>query len=236
MVYYFAAALQLGAPHREIAFSVPTGNFGNVFAGYAAARMGLPISRLVVATNENDILHRAISDGEYARGEVVATSSPSMDIQVSSNFERLLFEASGRDPALTRDQMEVFAQTGRLRLDAVQHTALSPLFTSCRVTEQEDAAAMCWAWERAGCLVDPHTAIALHAARTQECPRGVPVVTLATAHPAKFRSAVERATGTRPSLPPRLGDLFRREERYVTLANNYEAVAGYVAAHARPAF
>jgi threonine synthase len=235
-VYYFAAALQLGAPHRKLAFSVPTGNFGNVFAGYAAARMGLPISKLIVATNENDVLHRAIADGDYVRGEVVTTSSPSMDIQVSSNFERLLFEASDRNPVLNRGQMDVFTQTGSLRLTEVQRDQLAPLFTSCSVTEADAAAAMCWAWEQAGCLVDPHTAIALHAARAQDCPRGVPLVTLATAHPAKFRSAVERATGTRPGLPPRLGDLFRREERFVTLPNDYEAVASYVAAHGRPAF
>jgi threonine synthase len=159
-----------------------------------------------------------------------------MDIQVSSNFERLLFELADRNPASIRTAMEEFAATGRLRLDAQQHSRLTPLFTSRRAAEPEATAAMCWAWEEAGCLVDPHTAVALEAARAQDLARGVPIVTLATAHPAKFRSAVERATGTRPSLPPRLGDLFAREERFTTLPNDYEAVAGYVAAHARPAY
>ena len=234
VVYYFYAALQLGAPDRTVAFSVPTGNFGDVFAGYVAAQMGLPVERLIVATNINDILHRALSDGDYSVGSVTPTAAPSMDIQVSSNFERLLFDLEGRDGRKTAQRMAEFESTKRMALSPDMREAAS-LFSSCRAEPGDMAAAMLWAHEVANETIDPHTAIGLHAARFAGIAPDVPVVTLATAHPAKFRDAVERATGVRPSLPGRVGDLFDREERYDVLPGDYDAVRDYIYDRARPA-
>ncbi|WP_347303179.1 threonine synthase [Croceibacterium sp. TMG7-5b_MA50] len=234
VVYYFYAALQLGAPDRAVAFSVPTGNFGDVFAGHVAERMGLPVARLIVATNVNDILHRALSAGDYSAGLVTATAAPSMDIQVSSNFERLLFDCGGRDGALLAEQMRSFESSRAMRLTNAQIEGAAKGFASCRADEIEMAQAMAWAKDQCGELIDPHTAIGLHAALAADLPAQVPVVTLATAHPAKFRDAVERATGQRPSLPNRLGDLFQREERYTELPGTYEAVSAYILQHAHP--
>jgi threonine synthase len=234
VVYYFAAALQLGAPHRQVAFAVPTGNFGDVFAGYVAAKMGLPVARLIVATNVNDILHRAISTGDYSQGTVTPTAAPSMDIQVSSNFERLLFDVGGRDGTALAAQMAGFEASKAMQLTNAQREGAAALFTSCRADPDDMSHAIRWAWENCGELIDPHTAIGLHAARHAGLPREVPVVTLATAHPAKFRDAVERATGQRPTLPARVGDLFDREERCADLPGDYTAIAQYVAQHATP--
>jgi len=235
VVYYFAAALQLGGPGRKVAFSVPTGNFGDVFAGHVAARMGLPIERLIVATNINDILHRALSAGDYSAGTVTPTAAPSMDIQVSSNFERLLFDVGGRDGAALAEQMRGFEASKAMRLTNAQHEGAAALFASSRVDADQMSQAMRWACEAGdGEIVDPHTAIGLHAARSAGLPAEIPVVTLATAHPAKFPDAVERATGLRPSLPTRVGDLFERDERYVELPGDYDAIAAYVAEHAAP--
>ncbi len=235
VVYYFAAALQLGGPARKIAFSVPTGNFGDVFAGYVAHKMGLPIERLIVATNVNDILHRALSDGDYSTSEVTPTAAPSMDIQVSSNFERLLFDAGGRDGPAIAEQMRGFEAAKAMRLSNAQREAIAGLFTSARAEPSDMTAAMRWAREAACQTIDPHTAIGLHAARTAVLDASVPIVTLATAHPAKFPDAVERATGQRPQLPSRIGDLFAREERYDELPGDYDAVRDYVADRATPA-
>jgi threonine synthase len=234
VVYYFAAALQLGAPYRPVAFSVPTGNFGDVFAGYVAARMGLPIAKLIVATNVNDILHRALSSGDYSQGIVTPTEAPSMDIQVSSNFERLLFDLAGRDGAAIAKQMAGFEDSKAMQLTNAQREGAAALFTSARADAGELAEAIRWAWENAGELIDPHTAIALHAARAADLPRDVPVVTLATAHPAKFPDAVQRATGEKVALPERVGDLFDRVERCDDVPGDYAAVAEYVAARATP--
>src|SRR3990170_5664843 len=183
VVYYFAAALQLGAPYRRIAFSVPTGNFGDVFAGYVAAKMGLPIERLIVATNVNDILHRALSAGDYSAGTVTPTAAPSMDIQVSSNFERLLFDCGGRDGAALAEQMRGFEASKAMRLTNAQREGAAALFSSARADATDMARAMAWAAHDCGEVIDPHTAIGLHAARAADLPREVPVVTLATAHP-----------------------------------------------------
>ncbi|MBS0480621.1 MAG: threonine synthase [Proteobacteria bacterium] len=232
VVYYFAAALQLGAPHRKVAFAVPTGNFGDVFAGYVAAQMGLPIERLIVATNVNDILHRALTTGDYSAGTVTPTAAPSMDIQVSSNFERLLFDVGGRDGAALAAQMAGFEANRTMQLTNAQRQGAAALFSSARADANDMAQAIRWAFDASGELLDPHTAIGLHAARAATIPRDVPVVTLATAHPAKFRDAVERATGQRPSLPARIGDLFEREERLVDLPGDYDSIANYVASHA----
>lgn len=235
VVYYFAAALQLGAPARKVAFSVPTGNFGDVFAGYVAAQMGLPIERLIVATNVNDILHRALSDGDYSAGKVTPTVAPSMDIQVSSNFERLLFDCGGRDGGALAEQMRGFEATKSMRLTNAQRDSAAKLFTSARADSDELTQALRWAHDNAGEVLDPHTAIGLHAARSVHMAPNVPIVTLATAHPAKFRDAVERAIGQRPALPARVGDLFAREEAYTELPGEYDAVRDYVTERATPA-
>ena len=234
VVYYFVSAVQLGAPGREIAFSVPTGNFGDVFAGYVAAKMGLPIARLIVATNVNDILHRALSAGDYSAGIVTATPAPSMDIQVSSNFERLLFDLEGRDGAKTKMRMQEFEGSRKMRLGDDMRAATGNLFASARVDNEAMAGAMRWAYEETGQVIDPHTAIGLHAAMNSDIDPATPIVTLATAHPSKFRDAVERATGMRPSLPGRVGDLFEREERYAKLPGDYAAVTDYIAQRATP--
>jgi len=232
VVYYFYAAVRLGAPGRDIAFAVPTGNFGDVFAGYVAARMGLPIRQLIVATNVNDILHRALSDGDYSQGKVVATATPSMDIQVSSNFERLLFDAGGGDGAALAEQMREFEATKAMRLTNAQREGAAGLFSSARVDADGMTLAMRWAYEGGGQIIDPHTAVGLCAAKSADIDPTIPIVTLATAHPAKFRDAVERATGTRPSLPARIGSLFDREEAYTKLPATFEAITGLVAEHA----
>jgi threonine synthase len=227
VVYYFYAAVRLGAPERAIAFSVPTGNFGDVFAGYVAAKMGLPIAQLIVATNVNDILHRALSSGDYSATGVVPTPTPSMDIQVSSNFERLLFDVGGRDGAALAAQMAGFEASKAMRLTNRQREGAAALFSSARIDLDDMSLAMRWAYEHAGQVIDPHSAIGLGAARQADL--DAPIVTLATAHPAKFGDAVERATGVRPVLPARVGDLFEREERYETLPATFEAVTGYIA-------
>jgi threonine synthase len=231
VVYYFWAALHLGAPERKVAFSVPTGNFGDVFAGYVAAKMGLPIERLIVATNVNDILYRALAKGDYSVGEVTPTAAPSMDIQVSSNFERLLFDLEGRDGSTTAARMKWFEQMGKMVLSSDMRSRAG-LFLSARTDADPMSGAMRWAAEHCAEIIDPHTAIALHAARQAGFAAETPVVTLATAHPAKFREAVERATGIRPTLPARVGNLFDREERFITLPSDYLVVRDHVLSHA----
>jgi len=232
IVYYFHAGVRLGAPDRAVAFSVPTGNFGDVFAGYVAARMGLPVARLVVATNENDILHRALSAGDYSVGLVSPTQSPSMDIQVSSNFERLLFDLHGRDGAATAAAMRGFEASRTLSLSDSMRAEAATLFASARVDADAMAQALRWAQDRCGEVIDPHTAIGLAAARRHV--GDAPMVTLATAHPAKFGDAVERACGVRPDLPRRVQGLMDREERYAVLPAELGAIEDYVGARARP--
>jgi threonine synthase len=238
VVYYFSSALQFGAPDRTVAYSVPTGNFGDVFAGYVAAQMGLPIERLVVATNVNDILHRALSSGDYSAGNVTQTFTPSMDIQVSSNFERLLFDCGGRDGAAIADQMRGFESTKAMQLTNAQAQGAARLFTSVRADQADTAQALQWAYRNTGQVIDPHTGVGLHAAlkvsEQAAVPPGVPIVTLATAHPAKFRDTVERAIGVRPALPSRMGDLFGREEHFVEIAGDYASARDFVLGHAAP--
>jgi threonine synthase len=231
VVYYFYAAVRLGAPAQPVAFAVPTGNFGDVFAGYVAARMGLPVAKLVVATNVNDILHRALSSGDYSAGTVTPTAAPSMDIQVSSNFERLLADLAGGSVA---EQMRGFEASRAMRLSNAQLDGAATLFASARIEPDAMNEAMRWACAEAGQVIDPHSAIGLAAARTADIPADVPVVTLATAHPAKFADAVERATGMRPPLPSRLGDLFDRQERFDVLPAEFGAITGYIAERATP--
>ncbi len=233
VVYYFWAGLRLGAPERPVAFSVPTGNFGDVFAGYVAARMGLPIERLIVATNVNDILHRALSRGDYSLTEVTPTDAPSMDIQVSSNFERLLFDLEGRDGSTTAARMKWFEQMGKMVLSSDLRKKAA-FFSSMRTDADEMAGAMRWAYEHCGEVIDPHTSVALHAALHAETPADIPVVSLATAHPSKFRDAVEQATGVRPTLPARVGNLFDRKERFESLPGEYAAIRDHILSTAAP--
>jgi threonine synthase len=224
VVYYFVAAAALGAPHRRIAFTVPTGNFGDVFAGYVAAHMGLPVDRLTVATNVNDILVRTLATGAYEVRSVVATASPSMDIQVSSNFERLLFEANGRDPKPVRAAMASLAQSRRFSVAPSALAAMRALFTAGRASEEETAAAIRTTLRETGALVDPHTGVAIAVAEKESRDPGVPMVVLSTAHAAKFPDAVEAACGVRPRLPDWLGDLGRRPERLTVLPPDQGAV------------
>ena len=221
VVYYFTAAVSLGAPHRKVSFTVPTGNFGDVFAGYLAKKMGLPIERLVVATNQNDILHRALSSGEYATHGVTPTISPSMDIQVSSNFERALFDAYGRDGAAVARLMDELKQGG-FHISQGALEALRGDFASGRAAEDQTAAMIARARAEMGELLCPHSAVGVHVA--QDFLGATPMVTLATAHPAKFPDAVEAATGIRPPLPPRMADLFDRPERMTRVENDLTAI------------
>jgi threonine synthase len=234
-VYYFTAAVALGAPHRKIAFTVPTGNFGDIYAGYVASRMGLPVDRLVVATNINDILVRTFATGDYEIRDVQPTTSPSMDIQVSSNFERLLFDACGRDGKQVTAMMGSLAQSRRFSVGAQPLKTMRALFSADRADEEEGAATMrAWMREAAYCA-DPHTAIALAVAEKETRDPAVPMVVLSTAHPAKFPSAVEAACGTAPKLPDWLADLPERRERVTVVPADQGAVEKYVASASRAA-
>ena len=228
IVYYVTAALSLGAPARKVAFAVPTGNFGNIFAAYAAMRMGLPVGRLVIGSNRNDILARTVASGEMAVLPVEPSLSPSMDIQVSSNFERLLFELSGRDGAAVGRMMTEFRAHGRLKLSKERWQRLCKLFDGVRVDDETTIACMRRIWQRTGEVVDPHTAVGLEAARRTARDPAVPLVALACAHPAKFPDAVERATGIKPALPSRLSDLFQRPERVSVLPNDLRTIQDFI--------
>ena len=233
VVYYVTAALALGAPARPVSFTVPTGNFGDIFAGHVARRLGVPIERLVVATNVNDILDRALRTGRYEVRAVAASQSPSMDIQVSSNFERLLFEASGGDAAAVTALMESLRRSGGFTLPSAILAAIRAGFDSGAAGEAETAACIRDTLRASGELLDPHTAVGYAVARRQPA-SATPMVTLATAHPAKFPDAVEAASGIRPALPARLGDLMQREERCTVMPNDLAAVMAHIGAR-RPA-
>jgi threonine synthase len=236
IVYYFTSAVALGAPDRRVSFSVPTGNFGDVLAGYYAKRMGLSIDRLAIATNENDILVRALASGLYKLAGVKATQSPSMDIQVSSNFERLLFEAYDRDAGALRALMGSLAQSGEFAIAPGPLDAIRRDFDAYRVDEETCAEEIGRVYRSSGVVVDPHTAIGVAAARRALArDPATPVVALATAHPAKFPEAVARAIGRRPVLPGRLGEIDSRPERFSVLPNDAAAAARFVRAHARAA-
>jgi len=235
IVYYFTAAVALGAPQRKVAFTVPTGNFGDVFAGYAAARMGLPVDRLLVATNVNDILARTFATGAYEIRDVVATTSPSMDIQVSSNFERLLFDAYDRDVKSVRAMMGSLAQSRRFSIAAPALSKMRALFTADRADEEESAATMRAMKREAGYCADPHTAVALAVAEKEARDPTIPMIALSTAHPAKFPDAVEAACGMRPALPEWLGDLNARKERVTVLPADQAAVERFVTNASRAA-
>ncbi len=234
-VYYFTAAVSLGAPQRKIAFTVPTGNFGDVYAGYVAQRMGLPVDRLVIATNVNDILARTLATGVYEPRDVVATTSPSMDIQVSSNFERLLFDACGRDAGAVRAAMASLAQSRRFSLSARALAYIRTLFTADRADEDEVAATIRTVKRETGNFVDPHTAVGIAVAEKESRDPAVPMVMLSTAHAAKFPDAVEAACGVRPPLPEWLGDIEKRPERVMELPADQSAVERFILTTSRAA-
>jgi len=231
--YYFTAAVALGAPHRAVAFSVPTGNFGDIFAGYAAREMGLPVARLVIATNLNDSLPRALASGVYEPHGVIATSSPSMDIQLASNFERLLFELAGRDALRVRSLMDELRKTGAFRLNDAELQALRGVFAAHSVGEHETEMTIRSLAEETGVIADPHTAVGVVASRAESGLGATPMVVLATAHPAKFPEAVERTTGRVPEQPERLRLRLGQHERCAVLPNDYAAVADFITRHAR---
>ncbi|KQT88082.1 threonine synthase [Aurantimonas sp. Leaf443] len=226
IVYYFTAAASLGAPERQVSFTVPTGNFGDVFAGYAAKRMGLPIDRLVIATNENDILVRTLNEGRYETLGVSATMSPSMDIQVSSNFERLLFEGNGRDGAAIRRLMQQLGQGGGFTLEAAMLDTIRAEFDAGACDEAETAATIARVLDTTSYLLDPHTAVGVAVAERHL--GASPMVTLATAHPAKFPAAVEKASGHSPALPASHEGLMERAEVFDRLPNDLKAVETYI--------
>ncbi len=232
VVYYFTAAVSLGAPHRKVAFTVPTGNFGDIFAGLVARRMGLPVERLVIATNQNNILHRALTTGRYEVEGVKPSISPSMDIQVSSNFERALFEALGRDGRAVARLMEGLAQSGGFTIPEAALQRLREEFDSGDCSEDETRAAIATVHRMTGQIVCPHTAVGVKVAADRRhagsIDRRVPMVTLATAHAAKFPDAVEAATGLRPALPAHMADLFERPERVTVVDNDLNAIKALI--------
>ncbi|MEG6508748.1 threonine synthase [Methyloligella sp. 2.7D] len=240
IVYYFTSAVALGAPWRPLSYTVPTGNFGDIFAGYAAKRMGLPINRLVVATNLNDSLPRAFATGIYEPRNVVATTSPSMDIQLASNFERLLFELVDRDDARIRTLMQELQETGKLQMSASELARLKQVFGAYSIPEAEVEETIGRLYRKTGVLIDPHTAVAIASALDERRARDegnttIPMVILSTADAAKFPDAVERATGRIPEQPQRLIDRLGEEERCETLPPDFQTVADYIASNARAA-
>ncbi|WP_281983738.1 threonine synthase [Thalassorhabdomicrobium marinisediminis] len=226
VVYYFSSAVSLGAPHRKVSFTVPTGNFGDIFAGYIAKRMGLPVDQLVIATNQNDILHRTLQTGAQVKEGVTPSISPSMDIQVSSNFERALFYAYGQDGAVVAEQMQDLKDKGGFTISQGAIEMLRDTFASGRASEDETSATIAAEVKRSGELLCPHSAVGVKVA--EEHLGAVPMITLATAHPAKFPAAVEQATGQHPPLPPHMADLFDREERVTRVPNDLAALQALI--------
>jgi threonine synthase len=235
IVYYFSSAISLGAPDRPVSFTVPTGNFGDIFAGYAAKRMGLPIDRLVIATNDNDILARTLETGRYETRGVVATTSPSMDIQISSNFERLLYEASGRNAGAVTSYMDSLKQSGAFTIKEEALGAIRAEFSAGRSSVDETAATIRDLLDKSGYLADPHSAIGVNVARKQAGDASVPMVVLATAHPAKFPEAVMKAAGIDPALPAWLGDMMERPEKFDVLSSDLKMVEDHINSRTRAA-
>ncbi len=230
LVYYFSAALKLGTPQQTVSFSVPTGNFGDIYAGYLAKRMGLPIKQLVVATNSNDILQRFINGNEYSVADLNHTYSPSMDILVSSNFERYLFDLFDADPIALSNFMEKL-DNGPLSVSEQKWQQLKTCFDSARVDDKTTCETIARIHADTGKLVDPHTAVGIKAARECNADKAVPMVTLATAHPAKFSKAIKAAGLPEPDLPPHLQDLLEKEEHYTVVPGQLGAVTAFVKNH-----
>lgn len=232
IVYYFTSAVSLGAPHRKVSFTVPTGNFGDIFAGYCAKMMGLPVDRLVIATNANDILRRTMDTGRYEMAGVAPTISPSMDIQISSNFERLLFESAGRDAGAVTRMMAALKQSGGFDLPENSIGTIRRDFGAGTTDEAATRQVIAGTHAKSGYLLDPHTAVGVGVARSQR-QNGVPMITLGTAHPAKFPAAVEEASGISPALPSWLADLYERPERVTVLDNDQRAIEDFIVARSR---
>ncbi len=230
-VYYYTAAEKLG-PESRPNFTVPTGNFGDIFAGFAALKMGLPLGKLVIATNENDILARTLETGRYEPRDVMPTDSPSMDIQISSNFERLLFEASGRDASFVTGAMADLRERGSFGIPPATLEPIRERFAAYRVTREEAAAAMSRLFQDTGIVIDPHTAVGLAAAEREQARRSGPMVVLSTAHPAKFPDAVKRAIGREPEVPAALQRCLEGRERFEIMPNSATAIASYIDARA----
>lgn len=227
IVYYFYAGVAVGSPARKVSFSVPTGNFGDIFAGYLASRMGLPIDQLVIATNQNDILHRCISNNDHSKQPLEHSLSPSMDIMVSSNFERMLFDLHGRDGSVIAQLMEEF-KSGNMTLGADALARARELFSSYRLDDAEVLDVIAKTFESTEYLLDPHTAIGVEAARKTRRNKDVPMICLATAHPAKFPEAIQKAGCSDPALPHHMSDLFEREEKYQVLDNDMAQVHSFI--------
>ena len=227
VVYYFSSAVALGAPYRAIDFTIPTGNFGDIFAGSIAKQMGLPVGRLHAATNQNDVVNRALQTGVYEKDQVTPSHSPSMDIQVSSNFERALFDAYGRDGSAVMQAMEDLGAKGGFKISQGAFQKLTETFGSGMATEAETLERIARTWRETGELVCPHTAVGLEVAAKAKA-AGTPMVTLATAHPAKFPDAVEQATGIRPPLPSRMASLYDRPERVTEVENDLGALQSLI--------
>ncbi|WP_417239637.1 threonine synthase [Celeribacter halophilus] len=225
VVYYFTSAVSLGAPHRKVSFTVPTGNFGDIFAGYIAKRMGLPIETLVIATNQNDILHRTMETGACTKEGVVPSISPSMDIQVSSNFERALFDVYDREGAAIAQLMDEF-KSGAFKISQGAMDRLRNTFQSGRASEEETTATIADMHKRTGEVLCPHTAVAVKVA--EEHLGDVPMISLSTAHPAKFPAAVEAACGIHPDLPEHMADLFERDERFTVVPNDLDRLKSLI--------
>jgi threonine synthase len=231
--YYAAAALALGAPDCDVCFAVPTGNFGNVLAAWVARRMGLPVARLIIGSNRNDILTRFLETNDMSVRPVQASLSPSMDIQISSNFERLLFELLDRDPVATARIMRGFRDAGRMAVPEAAWRRVRTLFYGFRLDDPGTEAEIGRLHTLCGYVSDPHTAIGIAAARSVPPLHGVPTIAMATAHPAKFPEAVARACGETPRLPARLADLGVRQERYTVLPNDLAMVQAHLRAFAQ---
>lgn len=232
IVYYFTAATSIGAPAHSVSFTVPTGNFGDIFAGYVAKRMGLPVENLVIATNRNDILTRTLATSRYETSQTEPTISPSMDIQVSSNFERLLFDAGARDAAAVRSQMDSLKQSGSFAISEKTMAAILSEFSAGASDEAKTSEKIKSTYEEAAYLADPHTAVGIEVAE-QHLDEQIPMITLATAHPAKFPATVLAASGVDPALPKRMGDMMEREERMTVLPNDVAAVEAFIEQHSR---
>ncbi|WP_455482271.1 threonine synthase [Bartonella sp. B35(2025)] len=235
IVYYFSSALSLGSPDRPVSFTVPTGNFGDIFAGYVAARMGLPIAQLIIATNDNDILVRTLTDGIYETQPIIHTTSPSMDIQISSNFERLLFESSDRDAVWICNAMANLKKSGRFNLDEKQLQNIRSLFSAGKSNMAETAQIIDSVYKESGYLADPHTAVALKVARENKKSH-IPMVVLATAHPAKFPNVIKNSCDINAPWASYLNDLMEREECFIGLANNGKIVKDYISLKSRASY
>ncbi|MBO6506034.1 MAG: threonine synthase [Kordiimonadaceae bacterium] len=223
IVYYFTSASAFGAPDRSVSYSVPTGNFGDIYAGFIAREMGMPIDKLVIATNSNDILARTLQTGSYSKGDVHATLSPSMDIQVSSNFERMMFDLSGRNGSAIKTYMADFADTGKITLSDAEISKARAVFEAKQVDDKTTSEVMAHLQQATGYVTDPHTAVGIEASKLLNAD-AAPRVTLSTAHPVKFGEAVQSATGISPELPSHMADLYDREEGYAELANDITAL------------